>query len=655
MIAEHAEKEKMIWGKNDWLVFVGVLMITGVVFSGCLRLEWTNWDDDVLVYGNTLVQNFNLKDILTRPTEYNTYNPLVLLTFALEWKLVGGHPLLYHLNNFLLHLACTALALLFFRRLGVSVWWSGFGALLFGIHPLKVESVAWIAERKDCLFGLFFLASLLAYLAYLASDKKTHLLFSFVFFLAALLSKGQAIALPFVLILLDGYFQRPLNLKILLEKAVFFAASLMFAVLTITFFVKEVRAPADQRTIVCLFNTFEQVLLGGYAYSVYILKSFIPYATSPLYPMPTSLRLEHWLGGAAALGVFAGALVIGRKYRFIAFGILFFTLNIFFFLMPFRMSEKAFLFDHYSYMATLGVFFLMAMGLQHLSRKSPLLRSIAFCTAAVLLMIDGALTVRYLPAWKNSETLWTYVIEKYPLQVAWAYVNRGDHRQRVGQISAASMDFDRAVAVNPENAAAYFRRSMLHLQQNHFEQALRDYNRYKDLVCPDDKTNGNRPCGASEVYNDRGVIYYRMGRYDKALDDFNASIESGPLNADPYCNRALAYFHLNQYGKAIEDFNLCQTAGPLKADLINIRGVCYLRLGHFRSALEDFTRAIALNSANPSYFANRAIVWHRLGYPIQAKQDAQAAENLSAPKERVIRKQSSIDSRQKNKFPIGFF
>jgi len=150
------QKEECSKNTNgEKFVLLGILLIVAVVFSGSLKLQWTNWDDHLLVYENPLVQHPHLKDIFIKPADYNTYNPLVLITFALEWMLVGDRPFLYHFHNVLLHLLCTTLVWLVFRRLGLSAWWSGLAALFFGIHPLRVESVAWISERKDVLFGFF--------------------------------------------------------------------------------------------------------------------------------------------------------------------------------------------------------------------------------------------------------------------------------------------------------------------------------------------------------------------------------------------------------------------------------------------------------------------------------------------------------------------
>lgn len=617
-------------GKHSCLVLFLVLITTAIIFSGILKLDWTNWDDNLLVYENPRVSGARFKDIFTKPAEYNTFNPLVISSFALEWALVKDRPFLYHFDNLILHLLCTALVWFFFRKLGLSVWWSGFGALLFGIHPMRVESVAWIAERKDGLFGLFYLAALLAYIRYIADEKNGQLALTFLFFILALLSKGQAVALPFTLILLDWYFQRKVTLKVVLEKVIFFAMALMTALLTITFFVKNVYAAADKKTIIYVFNRFEQMILGGYAYTVYILKSIIPYEISPLYPMPAFLRPEHWIGGATAVCIFVIALVSWRKRRFITFGLLFFTFNIFFLLMPFLMNETAFLFDHYTYVAYAGLFFVMAMSIQQLSERTPSSRTPMVLLAAALLMVFGVMTIKYIPVWTNSETLWTYVIEKYPRNITIAYLNRGHYWYKNHQSGKALEDVSTAIEINPTFPRAYMNRSLIYLEANDMEKALRDYNRYMDLLPPFDTGGDVLNPPMSDVLSNRGVIYSQAGSYEKALMDFNLAVKLNPLNVSNYVKRAFVYMQLHEYGNAIRDFNLSHRYDPTNPDILNNRGVCYLRSGDFNSALDDFSKAILLNGSNPLYYANRAGAYHKLGRPKEARQDMLTAEKMGS-------------------------
>ena len=546
--------------KSDYIVILMVLIVTALVFSGSLKLGWTNWDDDLYVYNNRLVKEGTIKDIFTKPADYNTYNPLVIVSFVLEWKLVKDNPFLYHLDNLLLHLLCTFLALLFFRSIGLSIWWSGFAALLFGIHPLRVESVAWITERKDLLYGTFYLAALLVYVRYIFSGKNTHLLLAFIFFVFSLFSKVQAVTLPLMMVLLDWYLKRNIDRKAIMEKVVFFAIALIIGLLGSTLFMKNVYITTDSNAIVNAFNVPEQIILGLFAYTVYILKSVFPYATSAVYPIPTALHVEHWAGAALAVVIFFSALAVWRKYRFVTFGVLFFTFNIFLLLMPFLANESALLNDHYTYIAYAGLFFVVAMSMQQLSEKTPC-RLIASGFAIALLIVFCALTVKYIPVWKNSETLWTDVIEKYPRKIAIAYLNRGHFFYENNQSDKALDDFNTAIEIDPEYPLAYLDRSSIYLDRNDIEKVLKDYNRYLSFL-PPFYINGNIPNPlVSDVLGNRGVIYSKMGLYEKALVDFDMAIKLKPLNPTNYLNRASTYYKLGRVDEAKKDMLTAEKIG----------------------------------------------------------------------------------------------
>jgi len=559
LVQEKQEGNQM--EKHGRLVFFLVLIITALVFSGSLKLDWTNWDDDLLVYENSFVKEAKFKDIFTKSAEYNTYNPLAISSFALEWKMVKNRPLLYHLNNFLLHLLCTALVWFFFRRLGLTIWWSSFAALLFGIHPVQVESVAWIAERKAVLFGFFYISALLAYIRYIASGKNAYLLVTFVLFIFSLLSKGQAVAMPFTLILLDWYFKRKINPKIVLEKVIFFATSLIIGFWTVTYFVKNIYAAADKKTIIYVFGFFEQIVLGAYTYAVYILKSIVPYANSPLYPLPASLQAEHWIGAVAAVIIFMSALVLRRKYRFFTFGLLFFTFNIIFLLMPFLMHEAAFLYDHYSYVACIGLFYVMAMSMQQLSERFPSIHLFVAAMAVAFLVALSTLTIKYIPVWKNSETLWTYAIEKYPRKLALAHLNRGHYRYHNDQPDKALEDFSTAIEINPEFPRAYINRSFIYMERNDTQKALQDYNSYLKLMSPYDISGNILNPPVSDALGNRGLIYSKTGRYEKALIDFDLAIKLNPQNLNNYLNRAFAYYKLGRIAEARQDALIMERMG----------------------------------------------------------------------------------------------
>jgi Flp pilus assembly protein TadD len=626
-------------GKHDCFILFLVLIITFFVFSGSLKLNWTNWDDDLYVYKNRVVSEGTLKEIFTTPGKYNTYNPLVIASFALEWKLVKDNPFLYHLDNVLLHLFCTALVLLFFRRMGLSICWSGFAALLFGIHPMRVESVAWITERKDLLCTLFYLAALLAYIRYIASGKRGHLLFAFLFFTLSLFSKAQAITLPFVLVLLDWYFQRRIGPKVIFEKVLFFAVVLTITLPQYFFFKNMHYVTANSKAIVNAFVFSEQVILGGYVYAVYILKSIIPFMMSALYPIPVSLQAEHWIGAAIAVVLFISALAIWQKHRFVTFGLLFFTFNIcLLILLSFVANDVAFLNDRYTYIAYIGLFFVIAMGMQRLIQRFPSYRMPAAVIAVIMIFVFSALTIKYIPVWKNSGTLWTYVIEKYPRKIPMAYLNRGHYLYTNNQSGKALDDFNTAIELNPENPLAYLNRIFIYLERNNNEKALQDYNNYIGLFPPCDNSGNVLNPLLSDALGNRGAIYSRMGQYKKALVDFDLAIKLNPPNLNNYLNRAFAYMQLREYDKAIRDFNACHQSDPADPEIINNRGVCYFRSGDFKSALDDFNKAILMNGGNPSYYRNRAYAYYKLGRIADARMDVLTAEKMGATIDPAFRK-----------------
>lgn len=614
--------------KHNILVFFLVLVVTAVVFSGGMRLEWTNWDDDLYVYENPQVREAKIKDIFTQPADYNTYNPLVISSFALEWKLVKDKPFLYHLNNIFLHLLCTALVLIFFRRLGLSIWWSGFAALLFGIHPMRVESVAWISERKDLLYSVFFLSALLAYLRYMTSEKNGYLLLTFLLFVLSLLSKIQAVTLPVIMILLDWYYNRKIGLKAVSEKIIFLVTALVAGLLGTTFFIKNVYVAADSKTITNVFGLFEQVVLAGYACFVYILKSVFPYELSVLYPMPASLQAEHWIGAAMAVFLAAGAVVLYRQYRFLAFGLFFFIFNIVLLLMPFRANESAFLNDRYVYVAYIGLFFIIAMILQKTSEKYSSIKLPVTVLAVVLIVVYGVLTVQYIPVWNNSKTLWTYVIGKYPRKIAVAYLNRGHDWYKNNRKEEALDDFSTAIQMNPHYLKAYLNRGYIYLEMNDYSNALKDYTRYIDLVSPCDDSGNISDPPLSDAYGNRALIHAKMGRYEKAFRDFETAVRLNPLNYKNFSNRALLYMETGQYEKAAGDFTRSHHLDAANADTINNRGVCYLRSGELQAALDDFNKAITLNGRNPFYYENRAAVYGKMRRTAEAARDVQTARAI---------------------------
>ncbi len=253
---------------------LAAVLIIAVCLSPALKNGFVNWDDEYYVVSNALLRGPQWIGIFTRPVVSN-YHPLTVLSLAANYAISGTEPWSYLLFNLLLHLANTVLVFWFAYLLSDKKRWVAlFTALLFGIHPMHVESVVWISERKDVLYTLFFLLSLLAYWKYLQTNRSTGYWACFLLFACSLLSKPAAIVLPLVLLLLDYWKERPFTRRVVLEKIPFFLVGGLFAVVTLK--LQSVTA----MTSLDLYPFWVRLFFASYAIIVYLAWFFVPHPLS---------------------------------------------------------------------------------------------------------------------------------------------------------------------------------------------------------------------------------------------------------------------------------------------------------------------------------------------------------------------------------------
>jgi len=208
------ERLKVVWKQ------LLILPVIFLIFLPVLQCQFINWDDDFHVYQNRAIEKIDtdhLQLIFLGHTR-GTYIPLTIFSFALEKHFFGLDPCRFHLDNLLLHLAVVALIIYLGSLCGLAPAAGAMAAFLFGIHPVHVESVAWVTERKDVLYALFYLLALISYCRYIKNNQWKALLCCFVFGFLSLLAKSMALSLPLILWLLDWFFKRPLSPRIFLEK-----------------------------------------------------------------------------------------------------------------------------------------------------------------------------------------------------------------------------------------------------------------------------------------------------------------------------------------------------------------------------------------------------------------------------------------------------
>lgn len=608
-----------------WAIASVVVLLTGLVFSGVTKLEWTNWDDDEYVYENIMVMQGDYGAIFSEPVN-NNYNPLPVAMHAWEWKQVLDKPLpekakLFHFNNLWMHLVCTALVFWLMTLLGLKPVWAAVAALLFGIHPLRVESVAWITERKDVMFGMFYVGALIAYVRYLDTKKLWMIGVCGVLFLLSLLSKIQAVSLPLSMLAIDWYRERKFDWKLALEKVPFFIGSAIIGYVGVMYLQQGETIDTDQT-----FGFAQRFALGLTSYCVYIAKALVPYETCTFYPYPKAVGGLYYIGMVGAMAVVAGAYFLRKISRETTFGLAFFSVNIVF-LLQIVGAGSAYMADRFAYVAYIGLFFSMALVMQRIAGRSKSLLPVVGAVAVVMLCASAYLTSQYVPAWENSDTLWSDVIRKYPRKVVLAYVNRGQYLRRQGQNDRAYADFNTAIELQPKYPLSYLNRGNIYFDRNDNDKAIADYTKVLELVGPIDFSKRIEPVAANALSN-RGAIYSRIGMRKEALADFDLALKINPNDKNTWSNRGITYFDLGDYPKAIADFTTSFKLDAKNPGGINMRGVSYMRLGRWTEALADFNSAIALDPKMGVFYGNRAIAHANLGNKAAGLADAKKAQSL---------------------------
>jgi tetratricopeptide (TPR) repeat protein len=456
------------------------LSVIGFVFSPALQNDFTNWDDQAYVTQNKDLKNYSwegLKHIYF--SFYNAnYHPLTMTSYFLEYHFFGLNPKAYHFTNITLHLINCVLIFWFIYLISGSTMVSFVTMVLFAIHPLNVEPVAWISERKGLLCVLFFLASLISYIYYQKNKKRIYYWFCLFAFILALLSKMVAITLPFILIIIDYYNKRKMNKEALSEKIPFFELSLIFSLIGIY-------TQATFGTILrtALLSPFYRIIIPFYNLTFYIEKLFFPINLSCRYPYP---RIEEILSFPYLISPFVVAALatliafFGRYTRKIIFGTLFFLVAILpvLQLIPWGNSIAG---DRHTYLALIGLFYLIGefMGWLYSNiKKSVKNRKIYFAVFLIMVTaILSSLSWQRTKVWKNSVTLWSDVLKKYPNSTI-AYNNRGAAYIDQGDYDEGIADCTRAIQITPDFADAYFNRASAYRGKGDIVNALADGKAY---------------------------------------------------------------------------------------------------------------------------------------------------------------------------------
>lgn len=606
--------------ENGWLsqanlILGGILLLTLITFLPLFENGFTNWDDNVYVTENTMITSLsgeNIKRMFTEKVSSN-HHPLTMLVYAINYQISGLETWSYTLVQILFHLLNTFLVFVVIKRLsGGKEMVALFVSLFFGIHPMHVESVAWLSEHKDVLYTFFMLLSLNEYLKYIEKggwekikegNWKIYVL-GLAYFLLSLNSKSAAVAMPVVLFAIDYWLKRPFKAFVIIEKVPFLALAVVYGLIALN-----TQADAINES----YTFFQKIQYASFGFSMYFAKLFVPIQLASFIPYPPTGEPEPGylkIMPLIALAIVALTALTLRKTRLVVFGVAFFTIMVSLTLQVIAVGGQI-MAERYTYVPYIGLFFILGYGLHQLGehQKWKKFQKPAIYVTVVIGLLFAYMSFERCKVWKDSNTLWSNVIEEHPT-CGRAWLMRGVGLYDEKNDAEALNHFNKAVQYRSTMAFCFYNRGLVLNRLKRYPEAIPDF----DIAIA--KKNDY-----FEAYHHRGNAKYYQGKFDEALENYNKTLSFNPNFAKSFTNRGLVYYQKQQYQKAAQDLERStQLEAPSSLTFSNL-GASYAALGQNKKAMEAYTRAIQINPNDANAYGNRASLYRSLGQEDKARQD----------------------------------
>jgi Tfp pilus assembly protein PilF len=543
-----------------WLIAGLLVLVTIAVYWPATGNDFVSYDDPEFVTANPHVQGGlnweGVKWAFCNTEQAAYWAPIMWLSHMLACQLFGLNAWGHHLINILLHATNTALVFLVFRRMTGATWRSMILAALFGLHPLRVESVAWVTERKDVLSTLFWMLALWAYAKYVEAAQGRRLRCNLWYgatlalFALGLMSKPMLVTLPCVLLLLDYWplerFKHSGVLRLIAEKTPFFVLAVLASVVTLVV--------QNQGGAVAGGETLPLGARGGNAlvsYCRYLGMMFWPADLAVFYPHPGYWPLgKVLLAGGLILGVSGLLFVERRRYPFLLMGWLWYCGTLLPVIGLVQSGDQA-MADRFTYVPSLGVLILAIWGMHELTRRwrYPVIALSVAASAAILLCM--VLTRQQLGYWEGTEALFRHTLEVTENNYI-AHVSLGIELVRKGQIKEAISQYQEVIRLKPDYPLAHNNLGYALLRKGQIEEAI---HQYQEAI----RLKPDYPL----AHNNLGNAFYQKGRTDEAISQYQEAIRLKPDYADAHNDLGLALYQKGRTGEAISHF---QEALRLKPD-----------------------------------------------------------------------------------------
>jgi Flp pilus assembly protein TadD len=591
-----------------YLAALGLAVLTVVVYLPALGHDFVGYDDGTYVTENEQVlRGFTLPGVAHafRTGETGTWQPLALLSHMLDCEMFGVRPWGHHLTSILLHAANTFLLAVALIRMTGSVAPSLFVAAVFGLHPLHVESVAWVSERKDVLSALCWMLTLLTYVQYVRRPDVPRYLLVLAAFGLGLMAKPMLVSLPFILLFLDHWpfrrwdkFERGHHFLVLWEKAPLFALAIAAGVLTVI-----VQRGAEATSSFEALPLSMRVNNALVSYAAYIHKTLWPADLAVYYPHPRdTLSLWTVIGCTAILLLITVVtLAMRRQQPWLVVGWFWYLSALGPVIGLIQVGTQA-MADRYSYIPMIGLSIMAAWGVPavlRFPRDGVVLRALA----VVLL---SALTWRMsiqLSYWRDSETLFRHALdvtdrnEVARMGLAITLIAQGRNEEALPHLEAA-------LDLNPTSPDAHYHYALACARLGRTEEAKTHYEKTLEI--------NPRHGGA---YNNLGKLAFEERRFEEAARLFKQAIDAEPRNVEAVGNYGLALCALERFGEAESQLRAAIASFPESATLRNNLGVALKGQGRIEEAAEAFRNALRVEPGHPDATRNLEVLVRAAGSP----------------------------------------
>ena len=585
-----------VFDRRIWACCALLFLFTLLLYARTLKNGFINYDDPAYVTRNAQVQQGlsleNLGWALASTSEAN-WHPLTWLSHMADVTIFGPNPAGHHLTSILLH-ACNAVLLLL-------LLYSGTGhrgrslmvAALFAVHPLNVESVAWVAERKSVLSTLFFLLAIGAYGAYVQRKSAVRYAAVSVLFALGLMAKPMVITLPCLLLLLDYW---PLNriavpltdssssgfllsaVKCFAEKLPLFALSIGSAVITI---IAQHRGGAIGETLLLPLRYRAENAI--YSYVAYLVKALWPVPLAVFYPHPEGRLGPALVAGCALLLVVCSLLCWQwRERRYLLTGWLWYLLALVPAIGIIQVGRQG-MADRYVYIPLMGIFAAVVWAAAECLNSRILPPLLAALSAGVVLAY-ASVTLIEIGYWKNSYTLFEHAVS-VTRENGTAELNLGEALTEQGQAGLAEPHFRNAIRYAPGLGVAHYDLATILQRQDRTAEALDQYQQALPRM--------SDPLELAQTHNNLGVLYKGRGEYAKALEQFELAVQLNPNEVNSYLGLGLVHFELGQTDQAMASFTQASKRAPSPLAWFWI-GRCHEARGEKDLAIEAYQLTLRL-------------------------------------------------------------